>query len=402
MLGFKQYLSEDLLIEGKNNLHGKAGADGKALGHVRDYVMPYLSSQGREKTVKGLKPLGAIKVDTSVSGEKHNPKAASTHTLQSSYGEHKAGTQVKITHVSAGGEDGKNLFAHTESHGKIPLSKIAKPAELKKKPKTQAGFDAEAKISKNFGTKAAGSSATGFDFHYTGASTGKKPVVRGKTRYVETGQKAVKGIVRPDVRGESKLLKGKFGQSVVSFEKGKGWAFRNNKKMDPMFEKAKVTGSDGKERNLIDHLNTFHKSGKIERGITARAAQGTAKHYLDSNDINTLHIHHFEKDKNTGKVKVDRGTTYTVGKTSLKGKTSLGHLDDSQIHKLDGAVSILASGTGRAEVTHRPSQSVMREYAGNAHGDKSAQHRDLSNAEHAKEFSQHVDKHIAEFEKQKK
>lgn len=403
MLQFKEFIKEDLLIEeGRNNLHGKVGADGKALGHVRDYVLPLLSAANRARTVKNLSKVGEVRADTSANGPLHNPKASSTHTLAKTYDEHKAGTKVKVTHVSAGGEDGTNLFAHTESHGKIPLSKLAKPAALKKAPKTQAGFDAEAKLSKNMGTKAAGSSATGYDFHYTGASTGKKPVVRGKTRYVEAEQKAVKGVVRPDVRGESKLLKGKFGQSVVSFEKGKGWAFRNKSKMNPMFEKATVTGPDGKERNIIDHLNKHHPNGVIETGFTARAARGTANHYLESSEINTLHIHHHEKDKKTGKVKIDRGTTYTIGKTSLKGKTGLGHLGTSDINRLDGSINVVATRTGRTEVTHRPSQAVMREFSGNAHGENASQHRDLTNPEHAAEFKKQVDKHIEEYEKMKK
>ena len=399
MLKFLEFLGEEFLFEG-NNLHGKIGADGKALGHVRDYIMPTLSAEGRAKTAKNLAKVGGVKGDTSVAGSSHDPKASSTHVLSSKFGEHAAGTPVKVTHVSAGGEDGRNLFAHTESHGKIPLSKLAKPAALKKAPKTESGFDVEKKLSAHLGTKAAGSSATGYDFHYRGSSKAEKPAVRGSVKMVEQ-KKAVKGVDRPDVRGESKLMKGKFGQSVVSFEKGKGWGFRNKSKMNPMFEKATVTGKDGKERNLIDHLNKHHPNGVIEKGFTARAAKGTAKHYLSSSDINTLHVHNRQVDKNTKKVTVDRGTTYTIGNTSLKGKTKLSHLSDEHINRLDGAVNLLATKTGKSEVVHKPSQGVMREYADNAHNNP-GQHRDLTNAEHAAEFKKHVDKHIAEYEKMKK
>jgi hypothetical protein len=399
MLRFKQFINEDFLIE-KNNLHGKVGADGKALGHVRDYIMPLLSASGRAKTAKNLKGVGGVKGDTKVDGHAHNPEADSTHFLASKFGDHEAGTPVRITHVSSGGEDGRNLIAHTESHGKIPLSKIAKPAALAKKPKTEGGFDVEKRLSQHLGTRAAGSSATGFDFHYKGSSKAKTPAVRGSVKMVEQ-KKAVKGIDRPDVRGESKLMKGKFGQSVVSFEKGKGWGFRNSSKMNPMLEKATVTGPDGKERSLIDHLNKHHPDGVIDRGFTARAARGTARHYLNSSNVNTLHIHNRQIDKKTGKIKVDRGTTYTIGKTSLKGKTNLSHLTDKHIDRLDGAVNILSTKTGRAEVTHRPSQSVMREYADNSHNNPD-QHRDLTNENHASEFKTHVDRHIAEYEKMKK
>lgn len=400
MLKFLEFIKEEFLAEAKNNLHGRVGADGKALGHVRDYIMPTLSAEGRAKTAKNLAKVGGVKGDVSVAGSAHNPKASSTHVLASKFGEHAAGTPVKVTHVSAGGEDGTNLFAHTESHGKIPLSKLAKPEALKKAPKTEGGFDIEKKLSTHLGTKAAGSSATGYDFHYRGGSKAEKPAIRGAVKMVEQ-KKAVKGVDRPDVRGESKLMKGKFGQSVVSFKKGEGWGFRNNSKMNPMLEKATVTGKDGKERNLIDHLNKHHSNGVINTGFTAKAAKGTAKHYLFSSDINTLHVHNRQVDKKTGKIKVDRGTTYTIGKTSLKGKTNLSHLTDDHIHRLDGSVNILSTKTGRAEVTHRPSQSVMREYADNSYNNPN-QHRDLTNAEHAAEFKTHVDKHIAEYEKTKK
>jgi hypothetical protein len=402
MLKFLQYIKEELLIEGAN-LHGKVGADGKALGHVRDYVMPLLSAGGRAKTAKALAKVGGVKGDTDVHGHMHDPKATSTHVLASKYNGHQAGTPVNVTHVSSGGEDGRNLFAHTESHGKVPLSKLAKPAALKKAPKTEGGFDIEKKLSTHLGTKAAGSSATGYDFHYKGASTAEKPAVRGSVKTVEQKEqkKSVKGIDRPDVRGESKLMKGKFGQSVVSFEKGKGWGFRNSSKMNPALQKATVTGTDGKERDLIDHLNRHHPDGVIDRGFTARAARGTARHYLNSSNVNTLHVHNRQIDKKTGKVKVDRGTTYTIGKTSLKGKTNLSHLTDRHIDRLDGSVNILSTRTGRAEVTHRPSQSVMREYADNSHNSPD-QHRDLTNPNHAAEFKTHVDRHIAEYKKTKK
>ena len=396
MLSFQNFLTE-----AKDNLHGKVGGDGKATGHVRDYILPMLSAQGRAKTMKSVSNVGDIKVDTSVAGSHHDPKAESTHVLASKFENHPAGTPVKITHVTAGGEDGRSLFAHTESHGTIPLSRIAKPAALKKKAKGTGGFDVENRINSNFGTKSAGSSSTGFDFHYTGGSKSEKPAVRGKVKMVEQEQKkAVKGVDRPDVRGESKLVKGKFGQSIVNFEKGKGWSFGGKSKMNPMFERATVTGSDGKERTVLDHLNTFHKKGVIDRGFTARAAKGTASHYLGSSEINTVHFHNRQVDDN-GNTKVDRGTTYTVGDTSLKGKTNLSHLSNSDIDRLDGSLNVLSTKTGKAEVTHRPSQGVMREYADNSHNDPT-KHRSLIDENHAAEFRKHVDKHIKEYQAKKK
>jgi len=394
---FKEFITE------KNNLHGSVGADGKTLGHVRDYVMPFLSSAGRKRTAQNLKSVGGSFKNVENDGEHYKADAPSTHKLALKFGDHPAGTEVRITHVSGSGSDGRSLVAHTESHGKIPLSKIEKPAALKKPPKTTSGFDAEAKLSRNLGTTAAGSSSTGFDFHYSGnAKNASKPVVRGKIKTVVTksgSKKAVKGLDRPDVRGESKLIKGKFGQSVVSWDRNGGWAFRNKSKMNPMLEKATVVGKDGKRRNIIEHLNTHHPDGKIESGFRADAHPGTTRHYLNSSEINALHIHHYEKDKKTGKVKADRGTTYTVGKTSLKGNTNLSHLSDSDVNRLDGKVDILRTLTGRAEVTHRPSPTIMREFAHRAHSEEG--HADLSNPQHAATFKQHVDKHIKEYQKTK-
>lgn len=388
-----------MLLESKKKkgLHGKENGDGKGVGHVRDYIMPLLSAEGRKKTLASVSKISASKsldtLDTKSHGQKYDPKASHTHVLASKFGEHEAGTPVKVSHVTAGGDDGRSLTAHT-SHGKIPMSKLAKPTELKKKPKTTGGFKVETKLSKHLGTKAAGSSASGFDFYYKGA-------VRGAVKMVEhKKKKAVKGTDRPDVRGESKLVKGKFGQSVVSFEKGKGWGFRNQSKMNSKLQQATVVGSDRKERTIIQHLNKYHSNGVIEKGFSAKAARGTARHYLNSSEINSLHIHNRKVDKR-GKVIVDRGTTYTVGKTSLKGKTKLSHLSDKHIDRLDGNVNVLPTRTGKSEVTHRPSQAVMREFADNAHNNPN-NHRDLTNADHATEFKTHVDRHITEYVKSKR
>lgn len=401
-----------MLLESKKkkksgeNLKGAVGTDNKGTGHVSGYVLPFLSSKGRKKTLDNFKNMKAAapgsnlwKTDTKSHGEKYDPKATHTHELHTAVanasGEHAAGTKVKITHVTVNREG--SLTAHTENHGSFPLSKLKKP--FTRAAKGQRGFSVEGKLSKHLGTKAAGSASKGFDFHYKG-------VVRGAVKVVETKKKkAVKGTDRPDVRGESKLIKGKFGQSVVSFENGK-WGFREASKgaskMDSKFKEAKVKSSGKK---VLDHLNTYHKNGKIDQMITATAAKGTSRHYLNSSEINSLHIHHRKVNPKTKKVVVDRGTTYTVGKTSLKGRTNLSHLSDKHLDALDGDVQIMATkGVGKkvtTEIVHRPKQAVMREYAEASHNNPN-NHRDLTNADHAAEFKTHVDRHITEYVKSKR
>ena len=130
----KTFKEHKELISEKNNMHGSVGADGKTLGHVRDYVMPFLSSAGRKKTASNLKGVGGSFRNVENHGEHHDPSASSTHNLAIKNGNHEAGTPISITHVSAGGDSGRTLFAHTTQHGIIPLSRIAKPEKLKKKP----------------------------------------------------------------------------------------------------------------------------------------------------------------------------------------------------------------------------------------------------------------------------
>lgn len=397
-----------MLLEAKKkkksgeNLKGTVGTDSKGISHVSGYVFPFLSSKGRKKTLNNFKNMEAAstnsnlwKTDAKSDGEKYDPKATHTHVLHTATEEHPAGTKVRVTHVTVNKEGA--LTAHTEKHGSFSLSKLKKP--YTRAAKGQRGFSVETKLSKHLGTKAAGSASKGFDFHYRG-------VVRGAVKVVETKKKkAVKGTDRPDVRGESKLIKGKFGQSVVSFENGK-WGFREASKgaskMDSIFKQARVKSSNMK---ILDHLNTHHKDGKIDQMVTATAAKGTSRHYLNSSEINSLHIHHRKVNPKTKKVVIDRGTTYTVGRTSLKDRTNLSHLSDKHLDALDGDVQIMATkGVGKkvtTEIVHRPKQTVMRELADASHTDPN-NHRDLTNADHAAEFKTHVDRHITEYVKSRK
>lgn len=359
MLSFKQFLTENLLLEGKDNLIGAIGGEGKGIGHVRNYIMPFLSKSSRSKTHQHLSKHGNVgSIDSH--GEHYDPKAKHTHELHTAVGEHPAGTKVKVTHVSS---SGNNLFAHTESHGVIPVSKLRKPEALKKPAKVE-GFNVEGRIAANLGTKAAGSTKHGYDYQYS--------TVRGK--YKE---------VAPKVRGESKLDKGKMGQTALKHAPGKGWYF-TNEDIGNHFTAAKVKGEDGRTRTLLGHLNKFHPDGKINRNYKIEAPTGATRNYLRSGGkrINSLHIHH--KDENYG-------TTFTVGKNNkLRGRTRLGHLTDKQLDELDGHIHIERTSNGSTTAIHRPKVAKMKEYAQLSRKDPE-KHRDLTDPKHAKEFIGHVD-----------
>ena len=371
--------------------------EGRGLRHALHYVMPYLSKEGRAKTAKSFSEFHGnmlSKVDSSKHGELHNPKAGFTHTLEKSHKEHPAGTKINIEHVTHDGSG--TIYAHTTHHGLIPLSKISKPAKLAKEQKTKTGFNVEKQLSSNLGTKSAGTSNKDYDFFYKGKGKPGSPTVRGKVKEVQDEGKGRKGgSDRIDVRGESKLEKGRFGVTKLKWDpKTKKWDFGGDPRMHEAFRKAKVTDENGKTHSVLDHLNKHHSDGRITRGFTVDAPKGTTRHYLKSGNVNTLHLH--DKNKN-------KGTTFTVGNTSLKGRTNLGHLSDKDVDALDGKISIESNTNGKvgeARIAHSPKVTVMKNYAGlSATNPKN--HADLTNDKHAKEFRQHVDRHIAEYEKMK-
>jgi len=379
MLTFTQYL----IVE-SDNMKGKQGPDGKASGHVKNYILPFLSAAGKKKTIDSTN--GSVRGTTPGNGEHHDPNAKYTHELHTAVGNHPAGTKVKVNHVS---QDKEGVFhAHTEKHGTFPISKLKKPKSLKREQAGREGFEVEKTISNHLGTTSAGPASKGYDFSYNGGKKGN-PVVRGAAKETEPQKKTYKGKDRPDVRGESKLRKGKFGQSTLVHHPKKGWSLGGNPAMHGAFKRATVTGPDGRKRSLIAHLNMHHPHGEIEKGFSTDAAQGTAEHYLNQSEINTLHVH--DKDKG-------RGTTYTVGNTSLRNKTHLSHLDSSDLHKLDGKLHIDSTSgkqKGKAAIVHRPNQTIMRDLASRQERDPE-NHGDLTDPSHAARFKAAVDKHINE------
>lgn len=345
---------------------------------VKNYVLPYLSSAGKKKTVKAFsnsESSALSKVDTSSHGEKYNPEAKHTHVLEKEHNGHAAGTPIKITHVTH--ENSDKIIAHTESHGAIPLSKISKPKELAKPAQGNYGFEVETKVAKNLGLKQnAGSSNVDRDFEIHGA--------KAKVKVVPHKEEAI-------VRGESKLEQGRMGVTSLKHTAGKNgkgtWGFTGQDRMVEKFPETKIKGPDGKHRPLLDHLNKFHADGNFRQGTSAPAPSGTARHYFSGKQINVLHIHD-KKTKNS--------TTYTIGDTSLKGKTGLSHLSHKDIDKMDGTVSLEPAGKGRIRIAHSPNTSVMRQYA-SAASENPTEHRSLENKKHADEFKAGAKKHAEEW-----
>lgn len=358
MLSFRGFL-----VEAADSMAGTIGSDGKGKRHTKNYIMDYLSSEGRKKTAKSFEKHGGMGDIGSSHGDLYDEKT--THTIKTSQNGHPAGTPVKVTHATV--DDRGSITVHTKDHGSFSQAALMKPASLKKPAITKTGFDVEGRIAKNLGTQAAGSTKHGYDFQY---SSGRGHV-RGKVK--EAG-------AAPDIRGESKLDKGKMGQSTFKHDKKKGWHF-TNEAVGSHFEKAKITGPDGKERSLIDHFNMFHGGGKIDRSYSIDAPKGTTRNYLSTSNVNTLHLHNKAKK---------HGTTFTIGDTHLKGKTKLGHLSDKHLNALDGKIVIEKTTTGSTQAAHRPKASVMKSYANLSKTDPE-NHRDLTDEDHATEFKSHVD-----------
>jgi hypothetical protein len=357
----------------------------KTPGHIARYVLPFLSSEQKKKSVENVKQyMGSKKIDTDSHGELHNPDPnETTHTLASPHknpgtGEAYAkGTAVKVTGVRA-----VNGVAHvtTQNHGTIPMSKLGTPETLAAKPRTSVGLNLEHVLQKNSDPrfKPAGTSGGAWDF--VAGKPDSKMSIRGKA--AKKDESAV-----PEFRGESKASKKgsvAMGSSTVNFDKGsKKWSFANPK-MAEAFGKAKHPDSG---KTLLDHLNTHHADGRIEKGFSIDAAPGTTQHYLEKAKANALHLHRYGQDEG-GNFTHNHGTTYTVGKNNpFANKLGMHHLSDEDLGKLDGKLHIEATrgDTGVTQVKHRPKPAVFNSYA-DASKKNPEKHTDLSNDEHGNKF----------------
>jgi hypothetical protein len=387
MKEFKEFLAEDFgfLTEaaGSSMVGSINDSEKKGLRHLRNYVIPTLSkTQKRSVLAAFARHLNPGDFDKE-HGSAYDPAKPNkpTHTLTSKYGAHAAGTTVTAT--GAYHDDQGKIFIKTKQHGDIPQSKLGVPSGLAKSA-FDKGFKVEEVIAKNFGTKAAGSTGTAYDFvsHQepgTGKAT-KDKRLQGKIKEV-SGEETEEQIETPFTRlqGESKLERGKMGQSACNFNQKTGKWELTSAKLGKHFAKVKVDGMP-----LLQYLNEKHSKGKINKTITIPSPRGMARAYLGSSEINALHIHNG---------KTDKGTTFTIGDDNpLIGKTTLGHLTNRDIDRLDGKIQIANTDSGKTQVIHRPHEPTMRTYA-NLSVDQPELHRDVTNEDHAAEVKKLLDSH---------
>lgn len=370
MKPFKEYLTE-----AETSLRGSlGGADSyKTISHVLRYVLPFMD---KEKAKKAIENLGSHVSDHEKALAAHHQVDFAkdrdyTHTLAKDHEGHKAGEQVNITGVHI--KDGK-VLAHTEKHGDIPLTKITKPKELAKQKVAKKAWGLEELIAGNLGGMSAGTSKESHDFAYP-----PTPKEQGKTKKVKGSVKTTGGEEPTHeelmARGETKGHNGVMGNAKFAWDKEKGWGVSHSSPdVAEHMAKAHVNGVP-----IIEYLNKHHGNGVIERGFQAAAAKGMARSYLKSINSNMLHIHDLDSDK---------GTTFTIN-DELRGKSKVGHLDDNAIDSLDGVIALGKTQNGKTLGFHRPNQKHMKAYAHLSETDPE-NHRSLANAEHAKEFIQHM------------
>ena len=371
---------DDILTEAADSLKGNI-RDVKTVRHLRNYVFPFLDKRARTNALKSMGKHMPRKDEDEQHGELRN--SATSHILRVTHGPHKKGTKIKAVGAYL---DGDQVMIKTKNHGDIPQTRLTVPPKLKKPAITKTGYDVENVLTKNLGTSGqeAGPSAD-YDFTWPkGVDTVKQ--IKGKVKTTEASD-------RPVLRGESKLSKGKIGQSALTHNKSTGkWELSDKGGMAEQFKKAKINGVP-----LLKYLDENHPKGVIENAITTDAAPGTTRHYMKKLGINTLHIHHKDwvhtKDPKTGKrvktneLKDEYGTTYTVGDTELAGRTTLGHLGNEHLDALDGKISIERTTTGKVPIVHRPRQTVMKHFASMSRQDPV--HRSLYDENHAREFLHH-------------
>lgn len=367
----------------------------KTKGHIKRYILPYLSSEQKKKAAKGLQSIFNDKdraaSDLENHGANYNPDAESTHTLSAKHGEHEKGAPVTVTDLHI---DGDTVMAKTKNHGIIPISKLGKPEKLAAANKTSEGFELESILQKNIDPryKPAGSSGESWDF--VAGDPDSDQSIKGKA--------VKKDESKPIFRGESKASKkGAVAMGTISAEyiKDKGlWEYsgKSKSKMKDKFAEA-VHPESG--LSIIDHLNKFHKDGKITSGFSIDAPQGTTRHYLNGLGANSLHLHRYAKDAN-GNYTMNHGTTYTIGEdNAFKGALGLGHLSDKDLDALDGKLAVEPSGAGKIQIKHRPKPGVFNSYA-NKSKENPNEHMDLSKEEHGNIFKTNFVNHLKKLKTQ--
>jgi hypothetical protein len=408
-LKFKDFLSEALLIEDAEsgplrvNMAGNINdASKKGLRHLKNYVMPTLNKAQKKKVMANFHNYftqddhGKLAKED---GKLHNSDTkAASHILASAHGAHKAGTEVKVT--GATHDDQGRIMLSTAQHGEIPQSKLTPPKELKKESAGKAGFAVEEQLAKNFGCKPAGSTKTAYDFtsHCADNENKQSKKLKGVVKETMSEKETIKTPFNQDtVKGESKLVNAKMGQSALNWDsKSRQWGF-TDKRLGAHYQKAMVKvdkngkaipstdkETEGRMIPLMQHLNKNHSDGKIPNSFSIAAPAGSTKKYFSGSDVNSLHVHNKEKG---------HGTTFTVGDNNdLKGVTTMGHLGSTDLDKLDGSLKIEATHSGKSYAAHWPKSGVMKELASRS-VTKPELNRDVSKPDHATEIKNTIDRH---------
>lgn len=336
--------------------------DPKTVGHLERYVFPFFTKKQRASVVKKLtsrlpflEVLANQKGLLNYDGEHATDKT--THVLLRPSEKTKANGSIRMVDVEV---EGNSLYAVTDQKEKILFARIAKPAKLKKRNGSAAGFKIEDVIRTNIGDTRT-NAGQGLDFVWG-------DVVRGK----------VQKIRRYLIAGESKLVRGKMGQVTVEW-KDTGWVIKDSP-YKALFEATLVDGVP-----IIEHMNKNFPDGVVHKGFNTPAATGISEGYLKNHGANFLHVHMI--DPTLGSF----GTTYSVGESNrLKGKTGCQHLTPAKLRKLDGSITVEKSySAGRVYFVHKPSEAQMKRLAKEIQNDP-ARNIDLTKKEDANRWLERV------------
>lgn len=392
MLSFSKFLSEstiDYLEEAAGKGLASSTGSVKTRGHIKRYIFPYLSSEGKKQSIHDLHNFFSDKdvqeSDQESHGQLHDKKAKATHIMASAHNGHAKGTAVKVKSVYRNGD---TIVARTENHGDMPISKLGTPAELAAAPKTEEGFKLEHLLQRNVDPRYKPAGSTGGSYDFVAGDPDSGDSVKGK---------AVKKDETPLFRGESKNSeKGKVSMGTITAvhnPKTRKWEYstKTKSKMQPAFEKAKHENG----KSILEHLNAIAPDGKLKKGFHVNAPKGTTAHYINAGGINALHIHRYAKDKD-GNFTKNYGTTYTTGSNNIhQGKLGLGHLSNKDLNDLDGQIHVESSGEGNVQIKHRPPAAAFNRFADASVNDPT-NHRDLSREDHAEEFRKKYADHVRE------
>jgi hypothetical protein len=297
--------------------------------HFEQYVRPYLPGN-----------------------EKHGKN---THKLAKDHDGIKAGEKLTVYgHKTIDGKRHTLVSAESSPHKKlhVPNSKITKPEGSSKNKGINYEGDLINHLKKHglmHSNDAGAGGGSGNDFY-----------LHDKNKHVNHHGKHT-GEVK---QGKSAA----FGQITLKHDDKKGWHVpdsgrENRKHFAASLENAHVTGSDGKKKKFLQHLNdTVKPQGK-------KGHNKSQNEYSDDQDLGP--IHHYLKDHHVGIIHIGTHGTYRGGEYQKHDKTGVGFPE------------LKGKGKFRARFrNNRP--GIFVEFKPKHIDSKS--HLDLMNSEHIKEI----------------